>query len=203
MTCPRDIKVASSSRPTATRDRWSKPLRWSAALGLALTASCAQVATARHTSVYTSLSGADCTLVKENKETGATTHRCKGTGGWDLLVLYDDQRMSITVVQPDGREHPLNFWDVIARGYSSLGPRAEWRVTVSGTDRGQPTALIVRVNASEASENAAKKVVSYLVVSRLRGGMVCAIGRIPPAADANERAQRAADNATGAPCLAQ
>lgn len=197
-----NVSVGSwTGRPGSRRS--SGGIRWCATLGLALTVCCAQAAPPRSSSVYTNLSGADCTVVKENKETGATTHRCKGIGGWDLHVLYDDQRMSITVIQPDGREHPLNYWSVVTRGYSSLGPRAEWRVPESGSDRGQPVGLIVRVNASETSDGAPRKAVSYLAVTRLRGATVCTTDRIPPGPDANERARRAADNAAGTPCLAQ
>ena len=169
-----------------------------AALGLVLTVCCAQAAPVQNTSVYTDLSGANCNLVKESKETGATTHQCKGIEGWSLLVLYDDQRMSITAVDPGGQEHPLNYWGVITRAFSSLGAKAEWRVPDAGPDRGKPAALIVRVNSSEQGKS-----VSYLAVSRLRGSSVCTTDRIPPASDANERARRAADAASGAPCLPQ
>lgn len=170
-----------------------------ATLGLVLTICCAQAAPVQNSSAYTDLSGANCSLVKENKETGGTTHQCKGVGGWSLLVLYDDQRMSITAVDPGGKEHPLNYWTVITAAYSSLGAKAEWRVPDAGPDRGKPTALIVRVNSSE--QGGLGKSVSYLAVSRLRGSSVCTTDRIPPAPDANERARRAADAVAGAKCL--
>jgi hypothetical protein len=153
-------------------------------------------------SVYTELSGPDCSVVRSNNETGASVDRCKGTAGWDLLVQSDDQRMSIAVVRPDGSEHPLNFWDVITPGFSSLGPRAEWRVQPTGNgNSGEPLALIVRVNASEQQQTGGNKTVSYLAVARLQGSTICVTAKIPPAANSNESARQAADTASTAACL--
>lgn len=174
---------------------------WIGVLGLATVTCCGQVTTTQNSSVYTDLSGPSCTITTENRETGATVHRCKGVSGWDLLVLYDDQRMSITVVQPDGRTHPLDYWDVITQGYSSLGAKAEWRVDGAGMGRAEPIALIVRVNASEQQTDGTTKTVSYLAVAKLQGPRVCVTDKIRPTLDSNARARQAADNAAGTPCL--
>src|SRR4051812_26301558 len=63
-------------------------------------------------SLYTDLSGADCHSEKEDKETGASVERCPGIAGYALLVQNDDDRASVTVVSPDGTQHPLDYWNV-------------------------------------------------------------------------------------------
>lgn len=152
-------------------------------------------------SVYTDLAGSNCTPVSESKETGATVHRCNGVAGWKLLVLYDDQRMSVTAVAPDGKESPLAYWDTISRGFTSLGMVAEWRVRQKGGQDTTPVALIVRVNASETKDGGRQTRASYLAVAKIGESGACVTRRIEPAADANERARRAADEALQAPCL--
>jgi hypothetical protein len=178
------------------------PLRASAAVLLAalllagVPASHAQQPATR--SQYTSLAPEHCRLLERHPETGATVHRCPGVGGYALLVADDDARMSITVVAPNGTRHPLNYWSVVTRGFSSLGPRAEWRVR--GAGRGTPSALIVRVNASEEPERPSR-VTSYLAVATISPRRVCVTHRIPPSATANAQARLAADRSASAPCL--
>ena len=103
----------------------------------------------------------------------------------------------MTVVSPDGTEHPLEFWDSITSAFSSLGPRAEWLL---GAD-GKPVALIVRVLASEDPENPDRKT-SYLAVAKLTAGATCVTDRISASADDNARARGAAVGAADRPCLA-
>ena len=152
-------------------------------------------------SVYTDLSGSNCSAVNENRETGATVHRCHGVGGWDLLVLYDDQRMSVTAVDRNGKESPLAFWDTISRGFTSLGPRAEWRVSKGGNQDATAVAVIVRVNVSETTGDGQVHRTSYLAVAKLGESGACVTRRIGPANDANDQARRAADTASEEPCL--
>jgi hypothetical protein len=123
--------------------------------------------------------------------------RCQGPAGYELLTVSGDLRESVTVLSPDGRDHPLAFWDVITGRFSSLGPRAEWRV---GED-GRPRALIVRVLASEDSEHPDRKT-SYLAVAKITSAETCVTDRIVGGADANARARDAADTAFERPCLA-
>lgn len=146
-------------------------------------------------SVYTSLAEADCRLVERDEETGATSSRCPGTAGYALLVHDYDARMTVDVVAPGGRTHRLRYSGVITSAFSSLGPRAEWRMR-----NGAPLALIVRVNAFENSETP-DRATSYLAVARLTGREVCVTDRIPPAANANEAARQAADQSASKPCL--
>jgi hypothetical protein len=152
------------------------------------------------TSVYTDLSGPDCTIVREDKVTGALVQACPGIAGYRLLVATDDARMSVTVIDPAGVEHGLDYWTVVTRSFSSLGPKAEWRV--SGQQGATPpVALIVRVNASEQQDPSKPKKVSYLAVAKITPERICVTDSIRPAPDANERARRAADHSASKPCL--
>src|SRR5215212_6538330 len=76
------------------------------------------------TSVYSSLSG--CKLVKTGRDWSVSA--CRGVGGYNLQLEYDDARESITVYGPNRQQHPLNLWQVISGGFSSVGQKAEWRV---------------------------------------------------------------------------
>ncbi len=146
-------------------------------------------------SVYSSLDTARCRLLSRHEETGATLHRCRGVAGYALQVADDDARMSVNVVAPGGRVHPLSYWGTITHNFSSLGPRAEWRM------RGErPIALIVRVNANEDSANP-ERTTSYLAVAKVSARGSCVTDRIAPGANANELARRAADRSAGRPCL--
>jgi hypothetical protein len=145
-------------------------------------------------SVYTTLAEADCRTLSVDEESASSVQRCPGVGGYALNAADGDARMSIDVITPDGKAHPLHFWSVVTHAFSSLGPRAEWRV------RGeQPIALIVRVNASEDPENT-ERYTSYLAVAKITPTRICVTDRIGPAANANEEARRAADASASRPC---
>ena len=145
-------------------------------------------------SVYTSLADAECRLVERDEETGGISSLCPGTAGHVLLVHDYDARMTVDVVTPDGRTHRLRYSAVISSAFSSLGPRAEWRVR-----NGTPIALIVRVNAFENPETP-DRATSYLAVAKITSREVCVTDRIPPAANANEAARQAADQSAPRPC---
>jgi hypothetical protein len=147
------------------------------------------------TSVYSSLY--KCRLVTTGHD--YSTRACLGVGGYNLRLEYDDARESITVVSPNGRKHPLNFWSVISTGFSSVGQKAEWRVT-KRNGKIVPVALIVRFDASENPEDSSK-VTSYLAVTKITPQKICVTDKIPPGATANEDARRAADASADKPCL--
>ena len=84
-----------------------------------------------------------------------------------------DARVSIDIVTPDGRVHPLNYWSVVTSAFSNAGPRAEWRM-----QRGRPIALIVRVNASEDGAGVRAE------ASAEGPADVTSAGIVPPATDA-------------------
>lgn len=147
-------------------------------------------------SVYTSLGEADCRVVKTDQETGGTTSRCPGTAGYALMVDDWDARMTVDVVAPGGRTHRLRYPGVITSAFSSLGPRAEWRMR-----GGVPVALIVRVNAFE-NPDTPDRATSYLAVAKITPRETCVTDRIPPTtSSANEAARQAADASASRPCM--
>ena len=150
-------------------------------------------------SVYTDLAGARCASVKAGKDTGASVLSCQGISGFRLLVEDDDDRMSVTVIDSAGRRHPLNYWDVVTHSFSSLGKKAEWRVTRQG-GKVAPFALIVRVNASEEIDGKSKPR-SFLAVAKLSADQTCVTDAIADDAHGNEAARAAADAAASKPCL--
>jgi hypothetical protein len=150
-------------------------------------------------SVYSDLSESRCKTIQVDKETGSSTQSCPGIAGYKLLVHDDDARQSITVVAPSGKEHPLDFWEVVTHAFSSVGNKAEWLVT-RNKGKVSPVALIVRVNASEDSANPSR-LTSYLAVVKITPEQICVTQKIPPGAKANETARRAADSAQAAACL--
>ena len=145
-------------------------------------------------SIYTELAGSRCATVATDQETGATTQRCPGLGGYALLVEDDDDRMSVTVVAPNGGQHPLELWQVVTTGFSTLGEKAEWRVK---RENGKlvPVALIVRVHANDST--------SYLAVAKITRQAACVTDRIEPGDDRNLEARVAADAAAQKPCIKQ
>jgi hypothetical protein len=156
-------------------------------------------AQAKLESVYSDLSASKCKTIEVEKETGSSTQRCPGIAGYKLLLLDDDARQSVTVVTPGGKEHPLDFWEVVTYAFSSVGNKAEWRVARS-KGKVSPVALIVRVNASEDSQNPSR-LTSYLTVVKVTPEKICVTHKIPPGANANETARHAADTAQTAACL--
>lgn len=152
-----------------------------------------------NTSVYTDISGSRCRTISVDRESGATVQSCPGVAGYKLEVEDDDARMSITVVAPGGKKSELSYWQVITSAFSSLGSKAEWRVT-SMKGKPAPVALIVRVNASEDPSNP-QKTTSYLAVAKITAAKTCVTDKIGPSATANEEARRAADTAATRPCL--
>lgn len=154
---------------------------------------------ARVDSVYTDLAPARCKTIETSKEAASSVQRCPGVAGYALLVEDNDLRQSVTVVTPDGKRHPLNYWQVVTTAFSSVGERAEWRVVREGK-RLRPVALIVRVNASENAGSPEQKT-SYLAVAKITAGAVCVTDKVKGGPSANEEARRAADASAAKPCL--
>jgi hypothetical protein len=171
---------------------------------LELAALACLLATAAHSqtrmeSIYTDLASNRCRTIQVDRETGASVQRCTGVGGYKLLVLDDDSRQSITLIDPAGHKYPLNFWEVVTQGFSSVGQKAEWRVT---RRRGKvvPVALIVRLNASENPEDSSR-ITPYLTVTRIGAGKACVTHKVRAESPANEAARRLADSSDSAACL--
>ena len=153
-------------------------------------------------SVYTSLAEKQCRKMK-SAEAGDDGYegRCRGIGGYALLLSEGDLRQNITVITPKGAKHSLELWDVISGGFSHVGPKAEWRVAMQ-KGKQTPVALILRYNASENPDQP-NRLTSYLAVSKITSTEICVTDKILAGPKANEDARRAADNATTKPCLKQ
>jgi len=160
---------------------------------------CASVQAQTNTSVYTPLDPKQCHKLESDTGDGGYIGRCRGTGGYALIVTEGDLRQNIIVVTPQGKQHSLELWHVVSGGFSSLGPKAEWRMS---RQKGKlvPVALIVRYNASEDPENS-NKTTSYLAVAKITLDEICVTDKISSGAVANEDARRAADAATTKACL--
>ena len=150
-------------------------------------------------SIYTGLSDKDCQAVKSSDD-GDDGYRgmCKGVGGYKLELLEGDLRQTINVIAPNGTKSELDLWTAVSSAFSSVGGKAEWRVTQSGKTVA-PQSLIVRFNASENPDDSSK-ITSYLVVVKLSGNSACISEVIKPSALQNEKARQAADNSAGLPC---
>ena len=151
---------------------------------------------AQNRSAYTSLEAKQCRIIK-TETTGAGDYegRCRGVAGYSLTLLEGDLRQNIIVNTPKGTKHSLDLWDVISGGFSSVGPKAEWRIKSKS-----PVALIIRYNASENPDNPDKRT-SYLAVAKITPTEICITDKISPSADANTEARSAADSAATRPCL--
>ena len=149
-------------------------------------------------SIYTDISDASCTVIESsgepNEEDGL---KCRGPSGFNLLALSGDMRSTVTIVGPDGKEYPLEFWDTVTGGFSTLGPRAEWRVRDAES---VPYAMIVRVSASENADKPDEKT-SWLAVAKITAEEVCVVDKIKGGIDDNARARASADASASKPCL--
>lgn len=151
-------------------------------------------ASAQITSRYTGLGEKACRTVESNPDEGGSYRGlCPGVGGYKLEIIEGDLRQSINIVGKNGTKHELNLWSV-SSGFSSLGPRAEWRMKGKA-----PVALIVRFNVSENQEDSTR-ITSYLIVSKISGTDSCITDVIKPSRTQNTEARKAADKAAGRPC---
>jgi hypothetical protein len=148
-------------------------------------------------SVYTSIGDKQCRTIKSH-EAGdeGFEARCRGTAGYNLLLSEGDLRQNITVMTPQGKEHSLDLWSVVSSGFSSVGPKVEWRMS----SQNKPVALILRYNANEDATQP-NKLLSYLVVTKITATEVCVTDKISPGPTANEDARRAADASSTKSCL--
>lgn len=145
-------------------------------------------------SIYTDVSGKACTKHIDDESTGAYTLGCTGIQGFRLHVLEDDERSSVTVITPDKRVLPLNYWDVATRGFSTLAPKVEWRIAKVG-GQAIPVAIIVRVNTLDQSDPGHPKRVPLLVVAKISRDTTCVTRVVDALAPkANQEARRLSDD---------
>ena len=151
-------------------------------------------------SIYTDLTTEKCkTIEQTDDEGGSYRGECAGIGGYKLEVLEGDLRQSINVIAPNRKKYELNLWTTVSGGFSSLGEKAEWRVTRSGK-KITPTALIVRYNVSENPEKP-EQTTSYLVVVKILKTAACVTDVVKPTVkNQNVKAQQLADTSAGKRC---
>lgn len=152
------------------------------------------------TSRYTTLLGKNCRTVKLDSEGGRSATKCGGVGNYSLLVLDDDNRMSLNVVTPDGKTHPLDLWSVVTKSFSTLGAKAEWRLAQTG-GKAAPVALIVRMNANIQEDPDKPQRKSYLAVIKLTTEKICVTDKVEASANANAKARQLADDSAKHACL--
>jgi len=157
---------------------------------------CAITTTAQtNRSVYTPIGDKQCRTIK-SAEAGddGFEARCRGTAGYTLLLSEGDLRQNISVITPKGTKHSLDLWSVVSGGFSSVGPKAEWRLDKTSG----PVALILRYNANEDPDKPEKQT-SYLAVTKITPTEICVTDKISPGPTANEDARRAADASSTKP----
>jgi len=153
-----------------------------------------------NSSVYTPLAAKQCKTIKgPDPQTNDYEGRCRGIAGYTLIVTEGDLRQNVTVLTPKGAKHSLELWDVISGGFSSVGPKAEWRMAKQA-GKATPVAVIIRYNATEDPESPNKQT-SYLAVTKITDTEICVTDKISPGATMNDDARRAADAAATKPCL--
>ncbi len=147
------------------------------------------------TSVYTDLDDRKCkTLELNGDEGGSYKGECKGVAGYKLHVIEGDLRQTVTIVDAQAKEHPLEFWNLTS-AFSAVGAKAEWRMKGK-----KPIALIVRLNVSENVEDASKTR-GYLIVAKITPNATCVTHFLAPTRSHNYEARKAADKAASQPCL--
>jgi hypothetical protein len=161
---------------------------------------CTGAAAQANRSLYTPLGDKTCRTIK-SAEAGDEGYegRCRGAAGYSLLLSEGDLRQNITVITPEGKKYSLDLWDVISGGFSSVGPKAEWRLAMQN-GKLTPVGLIVRYNASENPDKPDDRT-SYLAVAKITSTEICVTDKIFSGPKANEDARRAADASSTKPCL--
>lgn len=150
-------------------------------------------------SIYTDLKTEKCKTIESFPDEGGSYRGvCAGVGGFRLEVLEGDLRQSINIIALKGKKFELDFWTKVSGGFSSVGEKAEWRVTGKGKSA-KPFALIVRYNVSENPEKP-EQTTSYLVVTKITNKTACITDVVKPSADANELARQLADSSPNRNC---
>lgn len=150
---------------------------------------------AQNKSVYTSLSVKACTQLRSNPDEGGDYEgECPGVGGYKLRLIEGNLRQTINIIDPMGKIHELNFWNLTG-AFSSVGDTAEWRMLGK-----KPIALIVRLNVSEYQDDGSSKNKGYLVVAKITPEATCVTDFLAPTRSHNYEARKAADKAVARPC---
>ena len=146
------------------------------------------------TSIYTPLDDKKCkTIEMTDEEGGSYKGICPGVAGYKLELIEGDLRQTITIVDPKGKRHPLEFWNLTG-AFNAVGETAEWRMKGK-----KPIALIVRLTVNERVDDPAY-VKSYLVVAKITPEATCVTEFLAPTRSHNLEARKAADKSATRPC---
>lgn len=170
-------------------------LRWNLILAAVLSAAGRQVAWHAETA-YTSLENKSCKVETPPEDEEPSVAICPGVMGYALKVSFADARENLAVIDPSGGEHDLRLPELISAGFSTLGPRAEWRMLAAGGAK-VPAALIV-VFSAQAEDGSMKE---YRAVSKISPEGICLVAVIPPHSEQHGHAREAADKAAASKCL--
>ena len=146
------------------------------------------------TSIYTPLDDKKCKTIEATDEEGGSYHGvCPGAAGYKLELIEGDLRQTVTIVDPKGKKHPLQFWNLTG-AFNAVGETAEWRMKGK-----KPIALIVRLTVNERVDDPAY-VKSYLVVAKITPESTCVTEFLAPTRSHNYEARKAADKSAARPC---
>lgn len=148
-------------------------------------------AAAEHVSRYAKLD--DCKTVRTKEDEDWAVLRCEGQGGIGLTLNYYDARDDLELVRPGKPPIQIGVPYLAGGGFNKLGDTVEWRGTGEGAAF-RPSALIVRNNAIENSEQPERST-SFLTVIDIAQG--CAVAQVRPGAGQNEQARAIADGPPG------
>lgn len=150
-------------------------------------------------SIYTDLAKQCRTLQKPTDNNLTLLRRCPGVAGYKFLLQWDDDVLTITMVNPTGRRFDLGLSEAFTnvKPYADLRAKAEWRVK---TEHGKvvPVALIVRVDPMNDASTIDRP---FLAVAKITKNEICITDKITPGANENTEARSAADSAALKPCL--
>ena len=142
----------------------------------------------------TSLTSPECLLLDVREQAGESIQRCPGVAGYQLFVLDEDSRMSITVATPEGERRPLDFEQAVSPHFTTIGPSARWRIQV------RAVALAVPVLVNEDPDHP-DDVTKYWAIARLTTGEACVTERLQAREDELKQVDVALAAAAGRPCL--
>ncbi len=151
------------------------------------------------TSIYTDFAKQCRTLEEPTEHNLTLLRRCPGVAGYKFLLEWDDDALTITMVNPRGKKFDLGLREMFTnvKPYADLRAKAEWRVK---REHGTviPVALIVRVDPMNDMSTRDRP---FLAVAKITKQEICMTDKITPGANENTEARHAADIAATRPCL--
>ena len=97
----------------------------------------------------TSIKDDACVKIAEDEDSGAEKYKCPGVDGFGLFVLYDDSRMSLDVIYPDGNVYSIDLWDKVTQSFFYLDESIEWRIH-DNKNPVEHSSIIIGVNSANA-----------------------------------------------------